>query len=250
MNSKGIALTIGGVLAVLLLCVGLAFSVPVFTVKTIAVEGNGHLSQEQVAEASGLVVGENLLRVDARAAASGVAGLPWVKEVTVARSFPSTVHVSLTEREAVAYSDQPDGPHLIDATGNEFVIDLPPEGAVRLVGGESGSVNWQHAIEIAAAIPDELRAQAEEIETADPYNFVIRMKDGRRIIWGASEDNADKARAMATVLKMHEAKPEDPAQDPAQDPNADPAQDPAAGFADAADKQEWNISNPELVTAR
>ncbi len=46
------------------------------------------------------------------------------------------------------------------------------------------------------------------------------MKDGRTVTWGANNgdaDNANKARAFASVLKM--------------------------------DGQNWNISNPELVTS-
>lgn len=219
MNAKGIGLTIGGVLAVLLMLVGVAFAVPVFKLETIDVQGAKMVSPEQVQEATGLQEGENLLRIDARAAAEGVAQLPWVHVVSVKRSLPSSVNVTIEERVAVAYIDQPDGPHLIDAFGREFIIEIPPEGAVRLVGGESGSDNWKHAIEIAAALPVELRQQAAEIEAHDAFNYVIIMKDGRRVVWGASEDNADKARALATVMKME------------------------------SDAREWNISNPELVSS-
>ncbi|WP_293768725.1 FtsQ-type POTRA domain-containing protein [uncultured Corynebacterium sp.] len=218
MTRTALSITAGVIVALLAIAGVVVYTVPVFTVDRVEVEGAGHVSQEQVEQASGLTIGENLVRVDAQQAATGIAGLPWVKSVTVERAFPSTVHVELTERTAVAYTDSTDGPHLIDAEGEEFIIDTPPAEAVELTGGESGSENWRGAVAVLAALPADLRAQAQTLDTADKYNYVFRLKDDRIITWGANEDNANKARAFAAVLKM--------------------------------EGQEWNISNPELVSSK
>ena len=48
--------------------------------------------------------------------------------------------------------------------------------------------------------------------------MTFHLKDERTVFWGASEDNANKALAFETILKM--------------------------------EGQNWNISNPELVTSK
>ncbi len=217
MRAKALWWSFGGILALVALVVGLAYAFPLLKVNDIEVTGAAHVSVEEAEVASGLQRGENLVRISPQEAAAGVAQLPWVKSATVSRSFPDGVRIDIVERDAVAYSQAEDGAHLIDSHGDEFLIGEPPAEAVALRGGESGSPNWQGAVEILAALPPELRVQAREIDTTDRFNYVFHMNDDRVVVWGASEDNADKARALAAVLQM--------------------------------EGNNWNISNPELVTS-
>lgn len=212
---------VAGVLAGLLLIAGVLYAAPVLTINAFNVTGTQRLTPEQVTEASGLHEGDNLLRISARDAAAGVAALPWADSVTVSRTFPHTVDIEVRERVAVAFVDAPDGPHLIDAQGREFVVETPPPGAVRIVGlsrdDEGAAARGRDmAVAIVAAIPDDVRPTIAEIGVADGFNAILKMHDGRTVEWGANEDNANKALALQTVLKM--------------------------------EGQRWNISNPELVT--
>ena len=50
------------------------------------------------------------------------------------------------------------------------------------------------------------------------YTYELRTADGRTVVWGAPEDNENKALALETVLQM--------------------------------DGQRFNIANPQLVTSR
>ena len=52
----------------------------------------------------------------------------------------------------------------------------------------------------------------------EKYSATLHLTGGRTVVWGANDDNADKARAFSTVLQM--------------------------------DGTQWNITNPELVTKR
>ena len=58
----------------------------------------------------------------------------------------------------------------------------------------------------------------KSLEVKSAYSMTFRLKDDRSVFWGASEDNANKALAFETVLKMEGG--------------------------------QWNISNPELVTTK
>ncbi|ART20940.1 cell division protein FtsQ [Corynebacterium striatum] len=216
MSKKSITAIVAGILAVLVLAAAAVWLFPVFKVSSFEVQGNSHVDAAQVEESSGVAVGENLVRVDARAAASGVAQLPWVKSATVSRSFPSTLDIELIEHEAVAFRE---GNLLIDAEGKEFTTDTPPEGAVEITGSaEPGSQEIRDAVDVLAALPQNLRAQVKSLEVKNAYSMTFHLKDERTVFWGASEDNANKALAFETVLKM--------------------------------EGQNWNISNPELVTSK
>ena len=219
-SAKLIAGVIAAIVAVALIAAAVMWTVPVLKVRNFQVEGVHQLDPTQVEEASGVAKGENLLRVNAREAASGVAGLDWVDSVTVSRDFPSTLTINVSEHKAVAFVKRDDKPFLIDDKGEEFTSAEPPAGAVEVTGSvDSGSPQTQDAVRAIAALSDDVRNQVAKLEVAGEYSLTFTTKDGRRVFWGASDSNdEDKAHAFATVLKM--------------------------------EGREWNISNPELVTTR
>ncbi|WIM66971.1 FtsQ-type POTRA domain-containing protein [Corynebacterium breve] len=175
---------------------------PLFTVREYKVTGNDHLPQEQVVEAAGVAEGEILAQVDVGAAASGVAGMPWVKSVTVSRGWPSSLDINITEHEAVAFLSEADGTHLINAEGEDFVVAEPPAEAIEITGDGSGEEQARkNATDIASSISEETRRRVTALEVRDQFNYEVLIDDGRRVTWGASEDNHDKAIALDTVLE-------------------------------------------------
>lgn len=218
-STKAIAAILGTLVALAVIAGAVVWLSPVFQVSQYSIRGAEHIEQSRVEEATGVRVGDNLVRVDARDAAAGVAKIPWVKSATVRRDFPSTLVVEVTEREAVAFRESADGPHLIDANGEEFIIDTPPEQAVKITGDvKADSPEMADAVEVASAVDADIRAQVDHLEVKGPYSFVFYLKDQRTVEWGANEDNANKALAFATVLGQ--------------------------------EGKDWNISNPQLVSRR
>lgn len=214
-SSKLIAKIVGIIVAIAMVLGLVVYFVPVFRVNTIEVTGNSRMTNEQIEEATGVPDGANLLRVNAHETAANVASLPWVATATVGRSLPNTLIVELTEREVAAYVNAEDGPHLIDTNGKEFIIDEPPAEAVEITG-DWESETLSAPVEVIASIPADIRAQIARLDVEEPYVMRVHMDDGRSIIWGANEDNENKARALSTVLQM--------------------------------EGDNWNISNPSLVS--
>ncbi|WP_297590618.1 cell division protein FtsQ/DivIB [uncultured Corynebacterium sp.] len=206
----------------LLVLAGIAAAMPftpMMPVHGVKVEGNAALTPEQVEELTGIVPETPMGRVDVRAAAEGVAANPWVKSATVKRDWPSSIQVDVEEYTAVAFVALEDGTHLIDAEGKDFLIADPPPGAMELVGpGIEDEEGKRAAVEIAASISEKARGQVEALDARGPYEYVLRLREGRTVVWGAAEDNANKALALESVLQM--------------------------------EGTEFNISNPELVTSR
>ncbi|OUQ81120.1 FtsQ-type POTRA domain-containing protein [Flavonifractor sp. An100] len=80
-----------------------------FQVETIVVSGNSRYTQEQVIEASGIQIGDNLYRMNKFQVAQDIREkLPYIGEVSIRRGLPSTILISITEWEAVARIEAPD----------------------------------------------------------------------------------------------------------------------------------------------
>jgi hypothetical protein len=77
---------------------GWLLTAPRFAVERVEVAGQSQLSVDQVVEASGLVPGQNLFRLDARQAVAGVEALPMVRRAELVRAFPNRVTLLVEER--------------------------------------------------------------------------------------------------------------------------------------------------------
>lgn len=75
-----------------------------FRISDIRVEGNTHYTDEEIIRAIDIEEGDNLFFFDRFAALSRVfAKLPYVEEVSVERSLPGKVVITVTESQALAY---------------------------------------------------------------------------------------------------------------------------------------------------
>ncbi len=215
MSRRAIAVVIGCITLIAVVVAALPFT-PAMPVDAVNVEGAVNLPAEEVEALSGIEAGTPMGRVDVRGAAHRVAGNPWVDSATVKRQWPNAVDITVVEHTPVAWLDQSGEPHLINSEGKDFVVAQPPVGAVQLTG--IGDEQMREAVEVAAAITDPARPQVRELTTDGAHNFVLKVEGDRTVVWGAAEDNRNKALALETVLQLP--------------------------------GQSFNISNPELITSR
>lgn len=94
-----------GPIVFFLVIVAMIFVLSVFfRVSDIRVEGNTHYTDEEIIRAIDIEEGDNLFFFDRFAALSRVfAKLPYVEEVSVERSLPNKVVITVTESQALAY---------------------------------------------------------------------------------------------------------------------------------------------------
>jgi cell division protein FtsQ len=194
---------------------------PLFHVRSVEVEGTRNLSADEVQEASGVREGESLVRLDTGAAASRVSGLPWTDSVTVSRSWPSTVHISVTEHEAVGVIDDGGQPAVVDRQGRVFLRGVTLDGVkpVKARVDDSGAVGA--AAKALAAVSDLDRGLYDQIESVDaPGGSDVRLlfPEGREVYWGSGDRAPEKAEATRIVLTR--------------------------------DGTTWNVSNPALPSVR
>lgn len=219
MPKRRIAGIVAGLFAVVVIAAGLLWVFPILKVSNYEIIGVEQTPQESVVEATGVDEGDNLVRVDATAAASGVVELPWVRAATVSRSWPSTLRVEVTEREALLFIEESDGSYLIDAKGTPFIIGVPPEGAIEVTGVSLDNPDDLSSVaSVVDTLPESVRSQVSRVDVPGSFDITFYLWDGRIVYWGADENNQNKAIAMETVLTR--------------------------------EGQDWNISNPTMVTVR
>ena len=106
-----------------------------FRVETVEVTGNQRYTQEEIVEASGIQTGDNLyalnkVRIDRRIRTR----LPYVGELSINRSLPSTIRIAVTEWEAVAQVAVPtpeQAAWLISVKGK--LLEQAPENSAAIV---------------------------------------------------------------------------------------------------------------------
>ncbi|MCT1441227.1 MULTISPECIES: cell division protein FtsQ/DivIB [Corynebacterium] len=208
---------LGAIVAMVAIVCGLVFFAPWFAVKSIDVRGAEHASVEEIQQASGVMVGEQLVSVDAPSAARQVVALPWVKTATVSKKWPSTVSVAVIEQQAVAYVKTAEGTTLVNADGVPFVIDEAPLGTVEISGASvDDPAVFSACLAVVGALPEGVRKEVARVQAPSQYEITLELLDGRSVYWGSAEQAHNKAVATELVL--------------------------------ARPGERFNVSNPQLVT--
>jgi len=195
-----------GAVGVLVAVLGLAYLLwftSVFGVRSVTVTGLDGLGEDEVRTAAAIDDGTPMVRLDTDEVASRVAALSRVAAVDVARSWPNTVEVAVTERVPVAVVAAADGAHLVDETGLDFaVVPTPPTGLPELrvhrvdpADAETGS-----AMAVLATLPEQLRTQVTVLRANSPSDIELTLADGRTVEWGGAADAARKAAVIIALL--------------------------------------------------
>lgn len=90
---------------------------PLFNVRHIVVEGNENIDTQLITDLSGVKEGQHIYSFSAGRAETMIATNPLVEQVQVSRSLPSTVRITVTERQPVAAIAADDGVIIVDKEG-------------------------------------------------------------------------------------------------------------------------------------
>lgn len=219
----------GGLVAIIAIVAAVVWFSPWLVVKNIDVEGVVHGDKDAIVEASGISENQKLIRLDTDASARSVAGQPWVDSVTVSRSWPQSVTISVREFAPTVFIRATDGEHLFSASGQEFVTAAPPPGVIEVVDAPrvdeptDGKVDPEPRVikavlNVVKALPEPVAHRVERISAPSEVEIKLFLTDGYEVYFGSSDNAAEKARATEIVLNRGE--------------------------------KIWNVSNPRLPAAK
>jgi cell division protein FtsQ len=192
------------VLALLVGGTWLVYFSSVVTVRDVSVQGTRTVSTVRVRAVAKTPIGRQLARVDLGAIRARVETIPAVKSVSVSRSWPHTVAISITERTPVAVVDRGAGLQAVDEDGVLFgsyprqPADLPLVHTAPDVKSEA----LAEAAHVVSSLRPDLRTIVDrvEVETVDRIRLIL--SGGRTVMWGSAEQSADKAAVLAVLLKQ------------------------------------------------
>lgn len=218
-----------GLVAIIAIVAAVVWFSPWLVVKNIDVEGVVHGDKDAIVEASGISENQKLIRLDTDTSARSVAGQPWVDSVTVSRSWPQSVTISVREFAPMVFIRATDGDHLFSDNGQEFVTAPPPPGVIEIVDAPrvdepaDGKVDPEPRVikavlTVVKALPELVAHRVERISAPSEAEIKLFLTDGYEVYFGSSDNAAEKARATEIVLNRGE--------------------------------KTWNVSNPRLPTAK
>jgi cell division protein FtsQ len=199
---------------VIAVVVVLLLSLVLFRVDTFQVEGNVRYTQEEVADASGITLGDVLLGVNkTRAASKILTGLPYVQQVVISKALPGTVRVTVQECVAVGAAQSESGSEwifnregkLLERTeeGNYPTIMgpklvLPTAGSqVAFDDPDLGSLAMET---LEAVLEAGLEEKIQEIHVASLEEVTLTYQNRLEVQLGDGEDLSYKLSYLQQVL--------------------------------------------------
>lgn len=191
-----------------------------FRITNIQVEGNSHYSDEEIIRAIDIEEGDNLFFFDRFAALSRVfAKLPYIEEVSVERSLPNKVIITVTESQALAYLVLGDEMWTIDhsckvlgkATEEELSGLIAVEGVnpgTLLIGEQLQTKDGDaELVDYLAQVLDQMEGrglytQVNSIDFSDKNNVTFNYGEKYTVKLGGSSKTEYKFGMLVSVMSQ------------------------------------------------
>jgi cell division protein FtsQ len=196
---------------------GALYSSPLFTIKTVEVVGNVHVSADAVRALARVPSDATLIRFPADAVAARVAADPWVSNVAVSRVFPSGMRIRVFERVPIAVVQTGSAKWLADATGMiiatatveasgtlPVIRDVP--GLDAKPGRRTVSEPLLNAIKVLVGISPGLTASVRSVSAPSVDGTTLLRSDHVEIVIGEAVDLATKGAIAEKILAQQKGK--------------------------------------------
>jgi cell division protein FtsQ len=151
----------------------------------IVVSGNGRVSSADVLAALHGMEGENIIWADLQSWRSRLLASPWIRDAAFRRSLPSTIEVSVSEREPIGVGRVKGQLYVVDERGSVIDeygpqygdLDLPIIDGLTAPGGTSEAGDARG--ELAARLLQSMRSKpaiarrVSQIDVTDPHNAAV-----------------------------------------------------------------------------
>ena len=205
------------ILFFLLVCVALAVAMTIFfKVEKITVSGNSRYTSDEIIDATGIRMGENMFMMNKYDVISRLArDLPYIKTVQIRRRLPSTMTVEITEMQAVAAVQSAEFWWLIGADGKllektDSSGNLPrvtgtnpllPTAGSKLSYPEEGTITDQELLDLLAILEQKgMEKIIVEINCGDPELLVLRYGNRFRVEMKYDADMNRKLNMLVEVV--------------------------------------------------
>jgi cell division protein FtsQ len=169
----------------------------------VRVSGTGAELGDRVREVADPPVGTPLIRVNTEAIETVVAELPEVADVTVSRSWPRAVTITVTPREAAAAVADGESWWSVDASGVLFdqSSTQPPELPVLDAPTDADALATRATgVAVLIGLPDDLHDLVTAVSAPSEAAVELTLTDGATVLWGTADEMARKAEVLLALL--------------------------------------------------
>jgi cell division protein FtsQ len=192
-----------GALAVLAGGIWLVGFSPVLVAGSVRVEGVPPGEVSAIVGRAAVPVGTPLARVDTLAIAQRVIGATTLAEVTVSRSWPTTVVISARLRVPVLAVKNSQGQvQVVDSQGVAYAaVSVPPKGVplINTVENPPSQESMRAALAVLEALSSGQRRSVSNV-TVSGANMVTLRLDAVTVVWGGASEPELKVKVMTALL--------------------------------------------------
>ena len=193
-----------GLVVVVALVWVVAFS-PLLAVRTVEVVGVPNTQVPTIRRLAAVPAGQPLARVDRDAVAARVAELATLADVSIERSWPSTLVIHASPRKPFLVVKKPQGQlQVVDEGGVAYAqVSVPPKGVPVVNAATDGALSrdaLMTAVTVVRVLPDSMqrRVSAVTVSSAD----LVTLKVGRTtVVWGGVDEPERKLAIVTALLK-------------------------------------------------
>ncbi|MFI9026011.1 cell division protein FtsQ/DivIB [Streptomyces sp. NPDC053560] len=178
----------------------------------VQVHGTDVLTEREVRAAAEVPLGAPLASVDTDGITARLGDrLRRIKSVDVARSWPDTVSLTVTERQPVLLVQKGGKFIEVDDRGVRFAtVGTAPRDVPRLEMDAADSPSLRRfgipalnraAVKVATALPDTVSKDVRVIRVRSYDSITLELTGGRRVEWGSEERGTEKAKVLVALLK-------------------------------------------------
>lgn len=175
---------------------------PVLAVSRVTVTGTKDVPEAAVVRAAQVTLGQPLARANLSQIQRRVETLVGVEAATVARTWPSTVTIAVTERISALAIEQDRRYLLVDPTG--VVIRTAPRVPENLMVADvdpADTAVLREVAKVAGSLPPDLSAKVAAIKAATPQSVILTLSGRTTVIWGSAGQPDLKAQVTMALLK-------------------------------------------------
>jgi cell division protein FtsQ len=168
----------------------------VLPITRIVVRGNDRLSKGEVLAVLSGLQGQSLIWTNLESWRTRLLASPWVREAALRRSLPSTVEVTIRERQPVSIARLngemylvDDGGALIDQYGPQYAdLDLPIVDGLAASPGGDGSMTDEARADLSTRVITALRGRPEiakrlsQMDVTDLHNATVILSGDGAVI--------------------------------------------------------------------
>ncbi|GAA3535311.1 cell division protein FtsQ [Aeromicrobium panaciterrae] len=198
---------VGSVLLIGMIVWGVWFS-GLLAVSKVVVQGETTLTEAQIRDAADVPIGRPLARVDTVAIEARVASMERVQAVSVSRSLPHTIKITIAERIPVAYARLGGQIRGIDQYGIAYrTFDSPPKGLLEASVIVSDPRRRQQTLAAVASVVKAIkdapfRKDVQLVTASTKDSIVLNLTKGREITWGSAGSAQRKIAVLGSLLQI------------------------------------------------